>query len=219
MKKIALLVSAVALPLAVPSVAQAQETTSAHPYVGAQVGYHNLGVDESDIDTAGFNLDDSALIYGGYAGVDFDLGKSAVIGVEGNLALGNGPIDAEYGIAGRIGFRAKGGTVIFARGGYQWINIDGAGLIGVDENLIDDDDLDVSDTVGDFLVGVGADIAVGKNMGLRVAVDTVSFDTLRPTVGLHVRFFFARYLPSLFKGSLASGVIPRRAFADGRRPP
>jgi hypothetical protein len=49
-------------------------------------------------------------------------------------------------------------------------------------------DLDVSDTVDDYLVGVGADIAVGKNMGLRVAVDTVSFDTLRPSVGLHLKF-------------------------------
>jgi outer membrane protein W len=189
MKKIALLVSAVALPLAVPSVAYAQDTaSSAHPYVGAQVGMHDLGVSESDIDTGGFDLDDNALIYGGYAGVDFDLGKSAVIGVEGNFNLGNGPIDSEYGVAGRIGFRAKGGTVIFARAGYQWINIDGSGLIGVDESLIDDDDLDVSDTIGDYLVGVGADIAVGKNMGLRVAVDTVSFDTLRPTVGLNMRF-------------------------------
>jgi outer membrane immunogenic protein len=188
MKKFALLVSAVALPLAVPGVAHAQETTSAHSYVGVQAGFHNLNVDEDEIDTAGFDIDDSALVYGGYAGVDFDLGKSAIIGVEGNLSLGNGPIDAEYGIAGRIGYRAKGGTVIFARAGYQWINIDGAGLIGVDEDLIDDDDLDVSDTIDDYLVGVGADIAVGENLGLRVAVDTVSFDTLRPSVGLHMRF-------------------------------
>jgi len=189
MKKFALLVSAVALPLAVPGVAQAQEaTSSAHPYIGVQGALHDLGVNENDIDTAGFDLDDNAITYGVYGGVDFDLGKSAIIGVEGNFSLGNGPIDSEYGVAGRIGFRAKGGTVIFARAGYQWINVDGAGLIGVDEDLIDDDDLDVSDTIGDYLVGVGADIAVGEKMGLRVAVDTVSFDTLRPSVGLHLRF-------------------------------
>jgi outer membrane immunogenic protein len=188
MKKIALLASAVILPLAIPSVAQAQETSSAHPYVGVGVGLHNLGIDEDDIDTGGFDLDDSGLTYGVYGGVDFDIGKSAVIGVEGNFNLGNGPIDAEYGLAGRIGYRAKGGTVVFARAGYQWINIDGAGLIGVDEDLIDDDDLDVSDTIGDFLVGVGADIAVGEKMSIRVAVDTVSFDTLRPSVGLGLRF-------------------------------
>lgn len=189
MKKFALLVSAVALPLAVPSVAYAQDAeSSAHPYVGVQVGMHDLGVNENNIDTAGFDLDDNAITYGVYGGVDFDLGKSAIIGVEGNFNMGNGPIDAEYGVAGRIGFRAKGGTVIFARAGYQWINIDGAGLIGVDEDLIDDDDLGDAGTIDDYLVGVGADIAVGEKMGIRVAVDTVSFDTLRPSVGLHLRF-------------------------------
>jgi outer membrane immunogenic protein len=186
MNKIALLVSAVALPLAVPGVAQAQDTTSsAHPYVGIQAGFHNLGVDD-DVDTAGFDIDDSALVYGVYGGVDFDLGKSAVIGAEGNFNLGNGPIDSEYGIAGRIGYRAENGTVIFARAGYQWININGAGLLNVDKSLVDDDDFD--DTISDWLVGVGADIAVGKSLGVRVAVDTVSFDTLRPSVGLHMRF-------------------------------
>ncbi len=188
MKKIALLVSAMALPFAVPGVAHAQESTGAHPYIGVQGAYHDLDVNENEIDTGGFDLDDNALTYGVYGGVDFDLGKSAIVGVEGNFNLGNGPIDSEYGVAGRIGFRAKGGTVIFARAGYQWINVDGSGLLGVDKGLIDDDDLDISDTVGDYLVGVGADIAVGRNMGLRVAVDTVSFDTLRPSVGLHLKF-------------------------------
>ena len=78
--------------------------------------------------------------------------------------------------------------MLFARAGYQWINVDGSGLLGVDDDLIDDDDADLDDTIGDYLVGVGADIAVGQNMGLRVAVDTVSFDTLRPSVGLHLKF-------------------------------
>jgi opacity protein-like surface antigen len=188
MKKFALLVSAVALPLAIPGVAHAQESTGARPYVGIQGALHDLNVDESEIDTGGFDLDDNALTYGVYGGVDFDLGKSAIIGVEGNYNLGNGPIDSEYGVAGRVGFRAKGGTVIFARAGYQWINVDGSGLIGVDDDLIDDDDADLDDTIGDYLVGVGADIAVGEKIGLRVAVDTVSFDTLRPSVGLHMRF-------------------------------
>jgi hypothetical protein len=189
MKKFALLVSAVALPLAVPGVAHAQESTGAHPYVGIQGALHDLNVDEDEIDTGGFDLDDSALTYGVYGGVDFDLGKSAIVGVEGNFNLGDGPIDSEYGVAGRIGFKAgNSGSVIFARAGYQWINVDGSGLLGVDDDLIDDDDADLDDTIGDYLVGVGADIAVGKNMGLRVAVDTVSFDTLRPSVGLHLKF-------------------------------
>ena len=188
MKKIALIASAAILPFAVPSVAYAQETATAHPYVGVQVGLHNLGIDTDDVDTGGFDIDDSGLIYGAYGGVDFDLGTSAVIGVEGNFNLGNGPIDSDYGVAGRIGFRAGGGTVLFARAGYQWVNVDGEGLLGIDEDLIDDDDLEIDDTIGDYLVGVGADFAAGPGVGIRVAVDTISFDTLRPTVGAHFRF-------------------------------
>jgi outer membrane immunogenic protein len=188
MKKLALVATAAGLTFAAPGVAYAQEAaSSAHPYIGAQVGLHDLGVSSDDLDDDDFDIDDSAVVYGVYGGVDFDLGTSAVIGVEGNFNLGNGPVDTEYGVAGRIGFKAgTSGTVIFARAGYQWVNVDAAGLVGVDEDLIDDDDID--DTIGDYTVGVGADIAVGQAMGLRVAVDTISFDTLRPSVGLHFRF-------------------------------
>ena len=189
MKKFALMATAAALTFGVSGVASAQEAaTGAHPYIGVQAGLHDLQVDTDGMDTGGFDIDDSAITYGIYGGVDFDLGTSAVIGVEGNFNLGNGPIDSEYGIAGRIGLRAGTGTVIFARAGWQWVNVDADGLLGVDEELVDDDDLGISDTIDDYIVGVGADIAVGEAMGLRVAVDTISFDTLRPSVGLHVRF-------------------------------
>ena len=188
MKKIALIVSAAVLPFAVPGAAYAQDAAGSHPYLGVQVGLHDLGIDTDELDTDDFDIDDSGLIYGVYGGVDFDIGSSAVIGIEGNFNLGNGPIDSDYGVAGRVGFRAGGGTVVFARAGYQWVNVSGAGLLGIDEDLIDDDDLDADDTIGDYLVGVGADIAAGPSMGIRVAVDTISFDTLRPTVGAHFRF-------------------------------
>ncbi len=189
MKKIALIAGAAVLPFALPAVAHAQEaTTGARPYVGVQVGIHDLGVDKDEIDTAGFELDDSAVIYGVYGGVDFDIGTTAIIGVEGNANLGNGPIDAEYGVAARIGVKTGDKGVIFARAGYQWVNFDAAGLIGVDDDLIDDDDLDLDDTSGDYLVGIGADVVLGPNVGLRVAIDTIAFDTFRPSAGVHFRF-------------------------------
>jgi hypothetical protein len=190
MKKIALIAGAAILPFALPGVAHAQEAASgAHTYLGVQVGLHDLGINSDEFDTDDFEVDDSALIYGVYGGVDFDLGSSAIVGVEGNFNLGNGPIDSEYGVAGRIGFKAgTSGSVIFARAGYQWVNVDGEGLLGIDEDIIDDDDLDIDDTIGDYVVGVGADIAVGPSAGVRVAVDTISFDTLRPSVGVHFRF-------------------------------
>jgi hypothetical protein len=189
MKKIALIAGAAVLPFALPAVAHAQEATStAHPYIGVQVGIHNLGIDEDEVDTAGFDLDDAGKVYGVYGGVDFDIGSTAIIGVEGNANLGDGPIDAEYGVAGRIGVKTGDKGVIFVRAGYQWINVSAAGLLNVDKDLIDDDDLDLDDTIGDYLVGVGADVNIGPNIGVRVAMDTVSFDTVRPSVGLHFRF-------------------------------
>ena len=189
MKKIAFMAGAAVLAFAAPGIAHAQETTGARPYIGAQVGLHDLRLDEDDLeDDPDFDFDDSALVYGLYGGVDFDLGGSAVIGVEGNINRGNGPIDSEYGVAGRIGVRSGSGTVLFVRAGYQWVNIDASGLLGVDDDVIDDDDLDIDDTIGDYIVGVGADFATGSNMGFRVAVDSISFDTLRPTVGVHFKF-------------------------------
>ena len=188
MKKYLLIAGAAMLPFALPGAAYAQDAAGAHPYVGVQIGHHDLGVDDEGLDDEDFDIDDSALTYGVYAGADFDLGPSAIVGIEGNFNLASGPIDTEYGVAARIGARVGNGTVIFARAGYQWVNLDLAGLVGLDEDLIDDDEIDVDDTIGGYLVGVGADIGVGTNMGVRVAVDTIEFDTLRPTLGLHVRF-------------------------------
>jgi opacity protein-like surface antigen len=191
MKKFLLAASAAVLPLALPGVAYAQDDAAAprtHAYVGVQAGYHDLGIDTDEFDTDDFEIDDTAMVYGVYGGVDFDLGNSGLVGIEANFNKGTGPIDSEYGLAGRIGVRTSGGTVLFARAGYQWVNVDAAGLLNLDDSDLDDDDLDVDDTIGDYTVGIGADVALGQSLGLRVAVDTISFDTLRPSVGLHLRF-------------------------------
>lgn len=188
MKKISF-AAAAALAIALPGVAQAQDSGTAHPYVGAQVGLHNLGIDESDFTgIPGLDIDDSAIIYGAYAGVDVDIARNAVIGVEGNFNLGNGPIDNEFGIAGRIGYRTSNGSVLYVRGGYQWINIDPRGLTGANITDAQFEAAGGDDTTGDYLVGVGADIAVAGNTRLRVGVDTLAFDTIRPTVGVNFAF-------------------------------
>jgi opacity protein-like surface antigen len=188
MKKISFAAVA-ALAIALPGVAQAQSGGTAHPYIGAQVGMHNLGVDEDDFTgVPGLDIDDSALIYGAYAGVDFDIAQNAVIGVEANFNLGNGPIDNEFGAAARIGYRTDNGSVLYVRAGYQWINIDPSGLTGLTITDAQFDAAGGDDTGGDYLVGVGADIVVGGNARLRVGVDTLAFDTIRPTVGVNFAF-------------------------------
>ena len=179
--------AAAALAAAIPGVAQAQDSApSATPYVGVQVGLHNLGVDEADyVGVTGLDIDDRALIYGVYGGVDFNVGRNAVIGVEGNFNLGNGPIDNEYGVAARLGYRMEGGSILYVRGGYQWVNLDPENLTGVSPLPAG---VDVDDTGGDYLLGIGADIATGSAARIRVGVDTLGFDTIRPTIGVNFAF-------------------------------
>ncbi|MGI8943219.1 MAG: outer membrane beta-barrel protein [Qipengyuania sp.] len=167
-----------------PAAAQAQEA-AVGPYVGLSAGYHDLGVDSDDPDFGGFEINDSSPILGVIGGVDFPLGSSAFAGVEGNYHFGTDVIDSEYGGSARLGFRAEGGAKFYVRGGYQVLDLDPYKIVDVD--LPDGSLDDVDDSDGDYLVGVGADFPVGAS-SLRVNLDTVSFDTLRATVGFAFGF-------------------------------
>jgi len=185
MKKIAYATIAAFGAIALPAAAQAQDSAKPEVTVGAQVGLHDLGLDTDGLDLEGANIDDSGEIYGGFVAVDFPVGSNLFIGGEGNASFGSGPIDAEYGMSARFGLRTENGGKFYLRGGYQWIDVDAGGLVGVPD--LDDDDLGVSTTVDDYLVGVGAEFPVGPVV-LRANVDTVSFDTLRGTVGVGFKF-------------------------------
>ena len=195
MKKVALTSLAAVGALALPAAAQAQSTTDPTKpeiTVGAQVGRHNLGIDLGDLDADNgefdqLNIKDTGTIYGGFAAVDFPLGENFFAGIEGNANLGDGPIEAEYGVSGRLGFRTNGGAKIYARGGYQWVDLDIENLTGVSEDYLDDNDIRVRDVAKDYLVGVGVEVPISKVV-LRANVDTIAFDTLRGTVGVGVKF-------------------------------
>lgn len=192
MKKLVFTSLVAAGAIAFPAAAQAQDTTKADITIGASVGMHDLGVDLGDLDADDgefddFNIDDTGEIYGGFAAVDFPVGESMFAGVEGNFHFGSGPIESEYGAAARLGFRTEGGTKIYARGGYQWVDLDLGNLTGVDEDFLDDNDIEVSDVGGDYLVGVGLEVPV-SSVVLRANVDTIAFDTLRGTVGVGFKF-------------------------------
>lgn len=184
MKKIAFTTLVAMGAIALPAAAQAQD---AQPEVtiGASVGLHDLAVDVDDADLDGFNIDESGEIYGGFAAVDFPIGGNLFAGVEGNAHFGSGPIDAEYGASARLGFRTDGGAKVYARGGYQWVDVDAGNLIGVPD--FDEGDFNLDTTIGDYLVGVGTEIPVG-GVVLRANVDTIAFDTLRGTVGVGFKF-------------------------------
>jgi len=191
MKKIAFTTLAAIGAIALPSAAQAQsDTTKPDVTIGASVGLHDLGIDLGDLDPDSgqfddLNIDDSGEIYGGFVAVDFPIGESLFAGVEGNAHFGSGPIDSEYGLSGRLGFRTEGGSKIYARGGYQWVDLDAGNVIGVPD--FDESDFDLDTTEGDYLVGVGVEVPV-SSVVLRANVDTIAFDTLRGTVGVGIKF-------------------------------
>ena len=122
-----------------------------------------------------------------YVAVDVPVSSNFFVGVEGNAHFGTDAIDADYGVSGRLGYRAEDGTKVYLRGGYQWVDVDAAELAGVDDDLFDEDDLGIDTTIGDYLVGAGVEVPVGQ-VSIRGNVDTISFDTVRLTAGVGFRF-------------------------------
>lgn len=180
---------------ALPVAAQAQDAPVTEVTVGASVGLHDLGFNVDDFDSGEFgegeagdlDIDDSGEIYGGFVAVDFGIGGNLFAGVEANAHFGSGAIDAEYGGSARFGFRTDGGAKIYARGGYQWIDIDANELVGLGEDVFSEGELGISTTVDDYLVGVGVEVPVSSVL-LRANVDSVSFDTLRGSIGVGLKF-------------------------------
>lgn len=161
------------LALATPAYAQDGEA-KAEPFVGASAGYHDIG--------AGFEGDDGG-IYGAVAGVDFPVGESLFLGAEANYHLGDGVIDNEYGVAARAGVRLGGGTKLYVKGGYQEVDFDLVSILGGNPPPGSDD------TDGDYIVGLGADIALGSSpVKLRLNADTIAFDSTRLTAGVLFAF-------------------------------
>lgn len=174
MKQLQYGVAAMALAL-VPGAAMAQSSDGAvEPYVGVSAGYHDLGLGIPG---------DNGGIYGGVAGADFPVNGPIFIGVEGNYHFGDGAIDNEYGIAGRIGYKIGDNSKVYVRGGYQEVEFDLVHILGGDPPPGADD----SD--GDYLVGIGTDIGFGTSpLRFRLAADTISFDSTRLTAGVLYSF-------------------------------
>ena len=168
---------------AVPTAVQAQDVLPGEGFIGVQAGVHDLdfGGIEDDFD---IDPESTGTIVGAFAGYDLPLGPGAFVGAEVNYNFGFGAIDSEYGIAGRLGARLPGGAKIYARGGYQEVEFDYSEVTGVDNETIF---ADLDDSDGDYLLGLGADFGLGNTL-LRVNLDTVSFDTVRATAGVGLKF-------------------------------
>ncbi len=139
----------------------------AEVYVGPTLGYHDIDV-----------LDDG-MIYGGVVGVDVPLAGKVVTGLEANFNGGTGIIGSEYGVAAKLGYNFNDRGQVFIRGGYQMVDFDRSKI-----GLAAGDD----DTAGDYLLGIGAQYRAAKSATVRVALDTIAFDSTRVTAGVLVGF-------------------------------
>ncbi len=171
--------------MALPVAAQANsDKPSSEVTFGVSAGVHDLRATAKVEEATGVTVKDTGRIFGGFIAFDQLVSENLFVGAEANAHLGNGAINSEYGVSARFGYRSDGGTKIYVRGGNQWINLDAAEILNVPESAIP---AGLKTRSSDVLVWGGIEFPIGK-LTLRGNVDTVSFDTLRATAGIGLRF-------------------------------
>ncbi|MGX7895665.1 outer membrane protein [Tsuneonella sp. HG222] len=170
-KSLALILTASALGMAAP--AMAQDTGFSGPWVAAVAGY--------DINKAGSSQDDGintprdqnaeGVVYGGAVGYDFDLG-TMVVGAEAELTdstadstygdpyttFGLGSVDAgrDLYVGARAGFKVAPSTLLYAKGGYSNARFN---YQGTDGSTIYATNIDTDG----FRLGAGVEQKMGSN--------------------------------------------------------
>lgn len=132
------------------------------PYIGAQVGYHEVT-----------NFVKGA-VFGPYIGFNAPVGERLVLGLEaeGNLGTGNNYV-LEYGAHAHAGLRVSN-ALVSARLGYLRVH--------------DDQDEDDSGRHDGLMVGLGAEVPLNKSFSIRGTLDTLRFDTVRIAAGISLHF-------------------------------
>jgi outer membrane immunogenic protein len=157
------------------------------PYVGVLGGYEQF--DDTNpaagIPNAPGGRDFDGGLVQGVVGVNVPLGP-VFVGVEGNVAKGfKGDIDWEYGVAGRAGFRVGDSGLIYAKGGYQWVNFD---ALGNDSRDFHDWTAGLGVEVGPKDIGLGG---ITSRSGLRFRLELDSFgdfNSFKPMAGVIAHF-------------------------------
>jgi outer membrane immunogenic protein len=184
MKTIVLAAAAAAAALSAPAFAQetAPDGSNAFgfvPYVGVMGGYNSFDSNKSNGQFNRAGRGNGAVVQG-VVGANLPLGPGFV-GVEGNAAKDFDDLDWEYGVAGRVGFRAGDSGLVYVKGGYQWTNFDNSR----------------QDHKG-VLYGIGAEVGpkdigldgLTSNAGIRLRfdLDTVEFKSFKPMAGVVFHF-------------------------------
>lgn len=123
--------------------------------------------------------------YRGFVGYDLPLGSAVVIGVEAGIggggrtvtqagAGGQYSVDPRltYDISGRIGFAPTDGLLLYARGGYRWLQSDRSRLA----NTVGAARVTTRQTDGGLTYGIGAEIGVAPSVSLRADLGRTRYD-------------------------------------------
>jgi outer membrane immunogenic protein len=168
--------------------------TLAGPYAGIQLGYQEVAtIDLPTIGGNGTELNVDGATIGGYLGYNIPLGDSLVLGVEGGANFGTDQLDNDYTVSGHLGIATGENSMVFLRGGYQWVDLDVADLTSdLLGRPLTQGELAIAnaqdDTASGVLIGAGVQFGLGRNAHLRATVDTIEFDTYRIAAGLGVNF-------------------------------
>lgn len=171
---------------AAPSLAQdtapdGSKAFGIEPYVGVLGGYHSFDR-RSEFGTSPGGRKMEGWMLSGIAGVNIPLGP-LFAGVEGNATKGFNDIDWEYGVRGRVGFRAGESGMIFASGGYQWV--DGRSSRGFPKG--DDWIYGLGVEIGPRDIGLGG-VTGESGIRFRFQAETYDFDSIRPMAGVVFHF-------------------------------
>lgn len=157
---------------AAPAFAQ-DEDNSIEPYVALMGAHHDF---DSEVNEPGYPVTGpSSGLFEGVVGVNVPIGSSFFVGAEGFGAKGvKGPVDWEYGAAGRIGVRTGDGGLFYGKVGRRWVKFD--------SNLFPDVDVD------DMIYGAGVEVG-GSRFRVRAEIETFGdFHSIRPSMGVVMAF-------------------------------
>jgi outer membrane immunogenic protein len=157
------------------------------PYFAVMGGYASYDRDLTD-DGIPNRLNGSrrkGALVEGLVGANIPLG-AFFVGAEGNVAKGvDGTIDWQYGVAGRVGFRAGESGMIYAKAGYEWVNFTDDAVTGGRD--FGDEVYGLGVEVGPREIGLGG-LTGESGARLRLEVTSRDFETLRPMAGLVFHF-------------------------------
>jgi outer membrane immunogenic protein len=155
------------------------------PYVSVMGGYFNYDRNETTIpNTADGHRRDGGIVEG-IVGANVPLG-AFFVGAEGSVAKGfTGDIDWQYGVAGRVGFRAGESGLIYGKAGYEWVNFTDDAVTGGRD--YGDEVYGLGVEVGPREIGLGG-LTGQSGARLRMEVTTHDFKSVRPMAGVVFHF-------------------------------